>query len=250
MCGRFALSVSPEALSHFIGLLRVFVFPLRYNVAPTQPVVAVRAGPEGREATFLRWGLVPAWSREPRTRTPLLNARAETLFDASAFRTAARRRRCLVPASGFYEWGGPTCGPGRPAPLLFRPRSGELLALAGLWERWQSADPCQPPLETCTLITTTANGTLRNPGGVAGADPALPFHDRMPVILAPADWDRWLDPAEQDPARLAPLLVPAPDDLLVATPASRRVNAVRNDDPDCLVPDPPEPVQGGLFDPR
>lgn len=212
MCGRFSLSVSPEALLEFIGLLALPPLPPRFNIAPTQPVGTVRQGPGGREWHVVRWGLrPPGW--EPKA--PLINARAEGIFDRPAFRSAARYRRCLVPADGFYEW---RVEGGRRLPWFFRRRDGAPVALAGLWERRE--DP-EGPAESCTIVTVAANR------GVA------PFHDRMPLVLLPVAWDRWLDPAVRDPALLEPLLVPPADDLLEAVPVSPRVNDVRNDGPEC-----------------
>jgi len=223
MCGRFALAVTPEALRIFIGLVRLFTFDPRYNVAPTQRAVAVRAGPDGRFADVLRWGLVPFWSPDPLPKIPLINARCEGIFEKPSFRGPIHRRRCIIPASGFYEWDrGAPKGSGA---FLFRPRSHDPVALAGIWDRWE-ARGLHPAVESFAILTTTANATLQ------------PYHDRMPVILPAEAWDAWLDPACTDRRQVESRLRPAPDDLLEAVPVGTRVNRVANDDPSCWIADP------------
>lgn len=226
MCGRFALSIDEDALMRFIRLLRPVQVPLRFNIAPTQPVLVALDGPEGRTARTLRWGLVPPFQRQAPPARPLINARAETLFDKPSFRDPARRHRCLVPSTGFYEWEKASG-----QPWLFRPADEGPMAFAGVW---QPGDPEAGVPDSVAIVTTAANATLR------------PVHHRMPVILPPVAFDRWLDPAERGREALAPLLAPAPDDLLTATALDGTVNDIRREGPACWTPRPP-PRQGRLF---
>lgn len=237
MCGRYAITTPPEAMRRIFGYVEQPNFPPRYNVAPTQPVPVVRRWPDdARHFALLRWGLVPSWAREVGTR-PLINARGETVAEKPAFRAAFRRRRCLLPADGFYEWqarphGSPQGNPqgnkarerGRTPkqPWFIRRRDGAPMAFAGIWEHWQ--DPEGSELESCAIITTAANATL------------APIHHRMPVIVPETGWDLWLDPDERTAERARALIAPAPDDLLEAWPVSTRVNSVANDDPDLIRP--------------
>ena len=223
MCGRFTLS-DPDA----DRLAAQFDLPAppaalrpRYNIAPTQEIAAVRltAGGAGRELALLRWGLIPAWARDPGIGVRLINARAETAAEKPSFRAAFRRRRCLIVADGFYEW---QKRPGGKRPYYVRLRGGRLFAFAGLWERWTGPDG--GVIESCTLLTTTPNALLR------------PIHNRMPVILHPDDYALWLDPTVDDRRRLQPLLRPYPAAEMEAYPVSRRVNAPRYDDPRCIEP--------------
>jgi putative SOS response-associated peptidase YedK len=194
-------------------------------VAPTQPVLAVRQGAVGREAVALRWGLIPSWSKETRG-SGLINARSETAAYKPAFRSAFRKRRCLVPADGFYEW---EALPGRKQPFLFRRPDGGSFAIAGLWENWMAPDG--RAIETCALLTTEANAVVR------------PVHDRMPVLVGPADFDRWLTP-DTTPTEMLTLLRPAPDDALTALAVGPLVNSARHEGPGCV-----EPLVGAsLFD--
>lgn len=189
-------------------------FPPRWNIAPTQPVPIVRKGADGqRHFVLVRWGLVPDWAREVGPK-PLFNARGETVAEKPAFRSAFKRRRCLMPADGFYEW-----EPGRDQPkqpYLIRRRDRAPMAFAGIWEHWQSPEGSE--LESCSIITTQANAAL------------APVHHRMPVILDQADWETWIDTSETLCKDALKLLVPSADDLLDVVPVSTRVNAVANDD--------------------
>jgi putative SOS response-associated peptidase YedK len=233
MCGRFVLTTPAEALRQAFGFIEQPNLAPRYNIAPTQdvPVIRQRKDPAGqRTLQMLRWGLVPSWAESLAGGAKMINARAETVMAKPAFHRAFARRRCLVPADGFYEW--------RPddkakQPYLITARDGAPLAFAGLWERWsppaeESGLPAEdgeadrrPFVDTFTIVTTAANAAL------------TPLHHRMPVILAPSDHGRWLDPAAEPPALLA-LLKPAPDGLLRHVAVDRRVNNVRNDDADLL----------------
>jgi len=223
MCGRFTLFEADTLLSRDFG---VSAFPLlapRYNIAPSQPVAAVRAAPAGagRELAFLRWGLIPSWSKDPAIGNRLINARAETAHEKPSFRNAFRRHRCLIPSSGFYEWQRLERGK---QPYFVRMRDRRLFAFAGLWDRWEGPD--EVVIETCTILTTAANAVL------------APIHDRMPVILPPAEYARWIDPALRDADSLAPLFVPFPPEGMLAIPVSPRVNAPTVDDEKCVAPLP------------
>jgi putative SOS response-associated peptidase YedK len=219
MCGRYSLSASPETIRDHFGLHALPALEPRYNIAPTQVVPVIRAGEEGRELALLHWGLIPAWAKDEKTGYRMINARAETVAEKPAFRNAVRHRRCLVPADGFYEWR--TTARGK-QPYHVRRRDGALFAFAGLWEHWQ--DEHGRTIESFTILVTDANALLR------------PIHDRMPAIIEPADYERWLSRALRDPQALAPLLQPYPAVRLQAVPVSTRVNTPRHDDPDCIAP--------------
>lgn len=201
----------------------------RYNVAPTNDVYAVIERPDHvREVRTFEWGLLPVWAKDDRIGSKLINARAETLLEKNSFKSSYQRRRCIVPMSGFYEWtdghpGGPTNKKGEllRQPLLIERVDHELLAVAGLWSAWRPpGSPHDAPWRhTCSVITTSANGTMR------------PVHDRMPVIVERSNWEEWLAPDAFDPERLAQLLVPASDSLLTMHEVSTDVNSVRNKGP-------------------
>lgn len=227
MCGRFTLVTPAERWAQLFGVESQESRP-RYNIAPGQDIVVVRTRPEtGREAVQLRWGLVPAWASDPKIGHRLVNARGESLAEKPAFRDALRRRRCLVVADGFYEWAG-SKAPRRPH--WFHRPDGAPLAIAALWERWTPrGDADAPPLETCTLVTTSANATV---GAV---------HERMPALIAPEDFGRWLGEGEGGgEGDAVALLRPCPDAWLTARAVGPRVNDARQDDPACLEPASPE----------
>ena len=223
MCGRFTLRTPASDVAKQFGLLEVPPFEPRFNVAPSQPVAAVRQTPgesaPRRQWAWLRWGLVPSWAKDPGVGNRLINARAETAAEKPAFRAALRRRRCLVAADGFYEW--QHTGQ-RKQPFYFHLRDQRPFGFAGLWETWQG--PEASPIETCTVLTTEANELVR------------PIHDRMPVIVAPADYDLWLDPAVEEPAELSRLWGPYPAGEMAAYPVSTRINSPANEDPRCIEP--------------
>ena len=182
MCGRFLLHAPVEVLQRAFGFAERPNLQPRYNIAPTQTVAIVRRKDDGggRELALVRWGLIPSWAKDASIGGRLINARAETVAEKPAFRGAFRRRRALVPADGFYEWRKRE-GDRPKQPLLIRRRDGQPFALAGLWEHWRGPEG---EVQTCTIVTTAANVVL------------APIHDRMPVILDPASYDRWLDPAQ------------------------------------------------------
>ncbi len=216
MCGRYVLKREDlAALLRQLGVADISAFTSRYNLAPTSLVPIVRGPRPQRSATLSQWGLVPPWAATPGG-SRLANARAESVAARPAFREAFQRRRCVVPASGFYEW--ETRG-GRKLPWYFAPRDGPPLALAGIWEEGTDAAPA-----TFALITTEACPEVAR------------IHDRMPVALPPEAAETWLDPDQPAPA-LLPLLRPLPAGILTATRVSTRVNQVRHDAPDCLAPE-------------
>ena len=222
MCGRYSLTTPAEAMVALFEAGPLEGFRPRYNVAPTQSMPVVRIGAAGgREWAWLRWGLVPSWAKDPAIGNRMINARSESVADKPAFRAALRRRRCLVPADGFYEWQAERAGAKQPWRITLA--DGGPFAFAGLWERWQPGEG--EALETYTILTTRASPSLEA------------IHPRMPVILAPAHYDVWLGAGAPADARLIePLLAPYPDELLGAVPVARRVNDPRHDDAGCLEP--------------
>ena len=223
MCGRFTLKTPVETLAEVFELPTAPELPPRFNIAPSEAVAAVRvAGAEPlRELALLRWGLVPPWADEPKVGSRMINARAETVATNGAFRAAFRRRRCLVPADGFYEWQRQERAK---QPFYIHMRDDAPFAFAGLWEVWEGKDGTV--LETCTVITTEPNELMQ------------PIHNRMPVILDRADYARWLDPRMNDPELLKAFLRPYPPEKMAAYPVSRLVNSPSNDAPECLAPLP------------
>lgn len=225
MCGRYRVNREQRRLAEHFGIPEggESQLPLelpRFNAAPSQVLAAVRLDSAGRrELVGLRWGLVPHWAKDRGIGRKTVNARAETVAEKPAFRGAFRYRRCLIPSDGFYEW--QAIGRRR-QPWLVRLEDGGLFAFAGLWERWRGA--AAEVLETFTVIVTDANELLR------------PLHDRMPVIVAPSDYDAWLDVGRFDRRGLEALLRPYPSEGMVAYPVSRRVNSPANDDPLCSAP--------------
>jgi putative SOS response-associated peptidase YedK len=216
MCGRYALTSPPEEIAKRFNLLWVPAVPAHYNIAPSQMVPVVRQTEEGRELAMLKWGLIPSWAKDPAIGMRLINARAETLADKPAFRSAYRRRHCLIPADAFYEW-KPIAG--RKQPYCIRMADQAPFAMAGLWEHWSS--PSGQALETCTIITTDANTLVGD------------LHNRMPAIVAPDDYAAWLDAGN---AQAQELLKPFPSEHMKVYPVSLRVNSVKNDDAQCLAP--------------
>jgi putative SOS response-associated peptidase YedK len=221
MCGRYTLHSKVSDLQRLLGSVAVPAdLEERYNIAPTQAVPVVpNDGSERIE--FFRWGLIPAWAKDASIGSRMINARAETVAEKPSFRTAFKKRRCLVPADGFYEWRKEADGKTK-TPVHLRMRSGEPFAFAGLWESWTGPDGQE--LRTFTIITTTPN------------ELAATVHQRMPVILPHEHHADWIGSADADPRDLQPLLVPYPAEEMEAVVVSRLVNSPRNDSPDCLMP--------------
>jgi putative SOS response-associated peptidase YedK len=235
MCGRFARRSTQEVLADWFGvpLEEMPWFAPTFNAAPqsTQPIVRLHRDSGTREFLLARWGLVPFWARDPKFGYSTINARAEEVLTKPAFREAFKRRRCLVPADAFYEWQQISAKSKRPHAIALRSR--EPYAFAGLWETWKPKEG--EALKTFTIITTDPNELME------------PLHDRMPVILEPKDYDRWLDPG--NPAQPpTDLLRPYPAEKMQAWPVDERVGNVRNDDPDLLAQSMPPPETPSLFD--
>lgn len=225
MCGRFVSTSPPEELADYFGVDVVAdaVLEPNYNVAPTTDVYAVVEDGGERHLDAFFWGLVPSWAKEPKVGSKMINARAETLATKNAFKKSFQTRRCIIPASGFYEWKKLDSKTKQPM-FMTRP-DGAPFAFAGLWSVWRGPDHDQEPLRSVTIITTTPNEVM------------APIHDRMPVIL-PADvWSTWLDRDYDDLGALSRLLVPSPNDIIVTTPVSTKVNSVRNNGPELLEPE-------------
>lgn len=218
MCGRFTLRTPMNKVAEVFGLDDMPDIEPRYNVAPTQPVVAVRLRPEAekRELALLRWGLIPHWADDPSIGNRMINARAETVAGKPAFRQAFKKRRCLVVADGFYEWKKTD---GKKQPYYIRLKDDQPFGFAGLWERW-SRDGEE--IQSCTIVTTEPNELMK------------PIHNRMPVIVQPDDYYRWLDPAFDDGAPLQPVLQRYPAELMEAYPVSTLVNNPRNETAGCI----------------
>ena len=215
-------------IGELFGLFELPGFEARYNIAPSQNVGVVRLRPEDppvrRELVLLRWGLVPPWADDPSIGNRMINARAESAAQKPAFRKAFARRRCLVVADGFYEWQGK----GRnKRPYLIRMRDDRPFGFGGLWESWEGADHSH--IESCTILTTEANSLVRR------------LHDRMPLVVAPEDYARWLDPLRETAAELAELLRPFPSEPWEAFAVSTRVNSPANEGPACIAPWEEEP---------
>ena len=232
MCGRYELHTHPAALMLAFGLPVPPTIRPRYNIAPMQDVPVIRTSGSGeRELAMVRWGLVPRWAKDPSIGSKMINARAETLAQKPSFRTALRKHRCLIPANGFYEW--KVGAGGTKQPLHIGMRDGEPFAFAGLTERWLAPDG--QVLDTCTIITTQANALL------------APMHDRMPAIVAPEDYQRWLDVAIED---VGDILAPYPAAKMACYPVSTRVNAVRHDDAALIerIEEAPDPCAATVAD--
>ena len=214
MCGRYAVTSAPEAIRALFGYPEQPNFPARYNVAPTQPIAIVRLVDGKRQFALVWWGLLPSWVKDPKNFSLLINARGESLTDKPAFSAAIKRRRCLVPADGFYEWKTSRAGK---QPYFVRAKSGGPVAFAGLWETWMG--PNGEELETAAIVTTRANRTLGE------------IHERMPVIVPPDAFNLWLDCANVDAETALTLVSPAPDALLEVYEVSSAVNRTANDNP-------------------
>ncbi len=238
MCARYSLAAIPEQIESLFDIAPTGDLEPRYNIAPTQQVPAVVEGKAGHELRYFQWGLIPSWAKDASIGHRLINARSETAFERPAFRSAMERRRCLLPTSGFYEWreadkaqnqaafDGMDTKPRKPKagpkqPYRFEVDGGELFAFAGLWEVWDS--PSGEPIQTCTMLTTSANHLLTM------------FHDRMPCILTKQDFDVFLD-LSMGREELAAVLSPFPDERMRAVPVNTALNNPRNEDPDLALP--------------
>ncbi|QXC61994.1 SOS response-associated peptidase [Aquihabitans sp. G128] len=233
MCGRFVSSSPPDEVARYFDAEPPVedAFVPRYNVAPTDDVFVVLVDGGVRRVAAHHWGLVPFWAKSPAAGARMINARAEGLADKGAFKAAYRARRCIVPADGFYEWQKLEGTKAKQPYFVHRP-DHEPLAFAGLWEEWRPSRDSDDVLRSTTIITTTAN------------DAMAAIHDRMPVILAPGSWDRWLDPADADLDTLGRLLVPAPPDVLALRPVGTEVGNVRNQGPQLIAPVEPGDAPG------
>ncbi|MBI5589891.1 MAG: SOS response-associated peptidase [Deltaproteobacteria bacterium] len=221
MCGRFALYFPDELLAEIFGLPELPGLIHRYNIAPTQAAAVVRSSGKTHKLDLLRWGLVPSWAKEISGGNRMINARNESLPDKPAFRNAVRFRRCVVPASGFYEWKPEGS---HKVPYYIRLSDGAPMGFAGIWEAWKTHEGSF--LETFAILTTSANPLIAT------------IHDRMPVILHPDAYALWLDKDVSNPKQLQSLYLPYPADLLTLHPVSTLVNSPRNDHPACIEPEP------------
>jgi putative SOS response-associated peptidase YedK len=239
MCGRFVSSSPPDELAKYFDVEAVAesVLEPSFNVAPSQDVYVVLERGGLRRLDTFHWGLVPFWAKDPSTGTKMINARVESIAEKSAYRRAFQKRRCIIPADGFYEW---KKVPGQKArqPYFIHRTDGEPMAFAGLWEVWRPAEDVErtgDPLRSCTIITGQPNEKIAE------------IHDRMPVMLPPSAWETWLDPENDDLEALGKLLVPAPASLLALHPVSRAVNNVRDNSPDMIEPVPGDAGQEQLL---
>lgn len=220
MCGRYTLHSPRQLIVEHFKLSDGITIEPRYNIAPSQEVPVIRLDEAGnRELVKLRWGLIPFWAEEAKTGYSMINARAENVADKPAYRAAFRKRRCLLPADGFYEW---KTGARGKQPYHIRMRDHAIFAFAGLWEHWESGDG--QVIESCTIIVTDANERLRS------------IHDRMPVILGEGHYSQWLDVENIDARQVRQLLTPCPGDRLEIYPVSTRVNSPAHDEESCIAP--------------
>jgi putative SOS response-associated peptidase YedK len=226
MCSRYNLTTPPEAVRAYFGYVDTPNFPARFNIAPTQPIPVISHDREGkRRFRQMRWGLLPSFVEDPKKFPTLINARSEDALTKPSFRNAMRWRRCLIPADCFYEWTG---SKGKRRPYLIRPRTPQLIAFAGIYERWR--DGKGDKTDTVAILTCPSNVTV------------APLHDRMPVVLAPEHFDAWLDVEGTSPKVASELLRPAPDDLFEAIELDPKINDSKREEPDIL-----EPLQQGLL---
>jgi len=220
MCGRFTFAISPELLAEVFGVPFFEELPRRYNIAPSQPVPIIReAATDGRYLSSVRWGFVPHWAKDLSIGNRMINARCETVHEKPAFRQAIRARRCIVPASGFFEW---AASPAGKFPHYVTMRDGSPLAFAGIWDSWKT--PEGEILETCAILTTTANSLM------------APLHDRMPVLLHPTEFELWLDRSMNNPEKLQRLYQSYPAELLQEREVSSMVNNPTHDTPENITP--------------
>jgi putative SOS response-associated peptidase YedK len=218
MCGRFVLTADTDTIQLAFNLTSVPNMIPRFNIAPSQPI-AVITNEQPQALTFHQWGLIPSWAKDPKIGNKMINARSETAAEKPSFRAAFRRRRCLIPTDGFFEW---QKRDGGKVPMFIHRDDWQVFAFAGLWEVWYS--PEGDELRTATILTTEPNDLMAS------------IHNRMPVILQPDDYAQWLAPNEQRPADLQPLMIPYPAELLAAYRVSTFVNSPANDTPEAIEP--------------
>jgi putative SOS response-associated peptidase YedK len=233
MCGRYRLSRRKQAIEEYFGSVSGDEdWTPRYNIAPTQPAPVIRQNPKEpiREFSFMRWGLIPHWAKDPSIAAKMINARSETAASTPAFRDPLKFRRCLIPTDGFYEWKRTLTGK---QPFCFEVNESELFAFAGIWDGWKNAEGQW--IKTCSILTTTPNAVTAT------------VHERMPVILDRGSYDLWLDPGMQNVAAISELLKPCDATLMSLYPVSTRINNVRNDDAECSRRAEPAETQNPLF---
>jgi putative SOS response-associated peptidase YedK len=238
MCGRYKLTAKERWLSEYFNIPAEDIeWAARWNVAPTDEVATIRQDRDEPKRVFakMRWGLIPYWAKDASIGAKTINAVCETAAEKPVFRESMRKRRCLIPADGFYEW--KQIGRKKKQAYNIGMKDDGLFAFAGLWDRWK--DGSGNVIESCTILTTEANSLLK------------PIHNRMPVIPHPDDYDLWLDPGVTDPARVADLLKPFDAQQMRVYPVSSAVNSVKNDSPECaereMEPEEPDSVQRNLF---
>ena len=220
MCGRFTLHTPAAQIRESFNLpdLPARELKPRYNIAPSQDVAIIRDTGTGREMVMARWGLIPGWSKESRTKYSTINARIESVAEKPTYRTPFKRRRCLIPADGFYEWKQDA---GNKVPHHIRMQDGKVFAFAGLWDHWEGEGDS---IESCTIIVMPANEVMQ------------PIHERMPAIIAQQDYDVWLDSSVTDKQEIMQYLNSVPSIQLTAYPVSTRVNSAKNNDEGCIRP--------------
>lgn len=226
MCGRFTLASDPELLYGLFDDPKLQIeFTPRYNITPTQDVAVIantQDEGEDKKVDYFHWGLIPTWAKDPKIGSRMINARSETLSEKPSFKSAYKRKRCLILADGYYEW-QTVPGEKNKQPIYIRLKSQNPFAFAGLWEEWQ-ANYMEKPLRSCTIITCPPNPYLED------------IHHRMPVILPQDAYTQWLAPEEQPNETLQPLLIPYAGEEMEAYPVSRFVNRPANDSPECIAP--------------
>ena len=219
MCGRFVSASPPDEIAaYFDAAAPETLLPANYNVAPTTDVYAVLVDGGVRKLVPLHWGLIPPWAKERKIASRMINARSETIMEKPSFKNPFKKRRCIIPVDGFYEWQA-IPGQKKKQPMFIQRPDGEPFAFGGLWEVWKSKDDPDEIVRSCTIITGPANEKMAE------------IHDRMPLILPPDRWSDWLDPELQDLDTLGKFLVPAPPQLITFYPVSTDVNLVRNKSP-------------------
>lgn len=229
MCGRFSLTASPEEVSNVFGGVSLAAFPARYNIAPTQPILTMGIGANNTtEGQLVRWGLIPHWVKNPDEFTLIINARSETINQKASFKTAMRHRRVLIPASGFYEWHRPEDKSKPKQAYWITPSDGGVFCFAGLVETWMGKDGSE--MDSGCILTTQSNAQIGN------------IHHRMPVVIQPSDFDRWLDCKTQEPRDVMDLTRGVEDGFFEAIAVSDQVNKVANSGPEIQKPGLAEPL--------